>query len=36
MHKHAVKKLPFVKNMFLIDIRLNKCVMQLFKTMAER
>ena len=27
--KHAVKKLPFI-NMFLIDIRHNKCVIKLF------
>ena len=30
MRKHPDKKLPFLINMFLINIRLNKCVIKLF------
>ena len=30
MRKHPDKKLPFLINTFLINIRLNKCVIKLF------
>ena len=30
MWKNAVKKLPYLLDMFLINIRLNKCVIKLF------
>ena len=35
MCKHAVKKLHYLLDMFLIIIKLNKCVIRLFQKMVK-